>query len=416
MKENVFDVLKERGFVYQTTDEEELRALLGEKPITLYLGIDATATSLHVGHLLGLMALSWFQKYGHKVINVIGGGTTMIGDPSGKDEIRKMLTEEDISKNASAIKKQIEKYIKFDSDNSSNTIKSAIMVNNYDWLKPLKYIEILREVGPYMSVNVMISRDSVKQRWEKGLTFLEFNYGILQAYDFYYLNKKYDCVLQVGGSDQWGNIISGYDLIRKKTQNKVYAITWPLMSTSTGAKMGKTEGGAIWIDEQLLKPYDYYQFWINTTDEDVEKFLALYTYLPMDEVRRLGKLQGAELREAKKILAYETTKITHGEEAAGEAKRISEAAFGGNIYDADIPTKELSLSKLKEGINILDVLVEAGLSSSKSESRRLIQQGGAYMNEERLSDANLMVKEDALKEGVIILRSGKKKYIKLSFK
>lgn len=408
--DNVFDVLRERGFFYQGTDEEELRKLLSEKSITLYLGIDMTATSLHVGSLLGLMALSWFQKYNHKVISVVGGGTTLIGDPSGKDEIRQMLSKEEIDKNVSFLKKQIKKYVKYDGDNP------AIMLNNYDWLKELNYLEVLRDIGPYMSINVMLTRENVKQRLEKGLTFLEFNYGILQAYDFYYLNKNYDCVLQVGGSDQWGNIISGYDLIRKKTQNKAYVFTWPLITTPTGAKMGKTEGGAVWISEELLSPYDYYQFWVNTTDDDVEKFLGLFTYLPMDEVRRLGKLKDAELREAKKVLAYEATKICHGKEKAEEAKKTSDAAFGGDIFSADIPTKEMNSSKIKEGISILNLFIETGLTSSKGETRRLIQQGGAYLNEKKVTDMLFVVKEDSLNKDKIILRSGKKKYMKIIFK
>jgi tyrosyl-tRNA synthetase len=407
---NVFDTLRERGFLYQCTDEEELKSLLDENKVTLYLGIDATATSLHVGHLLGLMALSWFHKAGHRVLCIVGGGTTLIGDPSGKDEMRKMLTPEDINKNAEAIRQQIEQYIDFSGDNP------AIMLNNYDWLKSLNYIEMLREVGPYLSVNVMISRDSVKQRWEKGLSFLEFNYSILQAYDFYHLNKEYDCELQVGGSDQWGNIITGYELIRKKTQNKVYAMTWPLITTSTGAKMGKTEGGAIWLDDKLLSPYDYYQFWINTTDADVEKFLALYTYLPMSEVKSMGKLEGANIREAKKVLAYECTKITHGKKEAEEAKQASEAAFGGNIQTADIPTTQLPKAMLDGGMPVIDLFVEAGLTSSKGETRRLIKQGGAYLNDERISDMNMTVDGSALTDDNLILRSGKKKYMKVEFK
>ncbi len=409
--ENVFDILKERGFLYQSTDEEEVRKLLGEKPVTLYLGFDATATSLHVGSLVGLMALSWFQRTGHKVITLVGGGTTLIGDPSGKDEMRKMLTNDDINQNAEQIKKQIQKYITYQGDNS------AMMVNNYDWLKDLNYIEVLRDIGPHISVNVMLSRESVKQRLERGLTFLEFNYSVLQAYDYMYLNDKYDCQLQVGGSDQWGNIITGYDLIRKKSQNRVYALTWPLIMTSTGAKMGKTEGGAVWLDSDLFSPYDYYQYWINTTDEDVERFLALFTYLPMDEVRKLGKLEGADIREAKKVLAYECTKITHGKENADEAQKTSEKAFGGSIYEADIPTKELSKSVIGDGgISILELFIESGLTSSKGESRRLIKQGGAYLNDERVGDMNLTVTQSNMKDGIIILRSGKKKYMKLIFK
>jgi tyrosyl-tRNA synthetase len=409
--ENVFDILKERGFLYQCTDEEEVRKLLGEKSVNLYLGFDATATSLHVGSLVGLMALSWFQRTGHKVITLVGGGTTLIGDPSGKDEMRKMLTNENINQNAEQIKKQIQKYITYQGDNS------AMMVNNYDWLKDLNYIEVLRDIGPHISVNVMLSRESVKQRLERGLTFLEFNYSVLQAYDYMYLNDKYDCQLQVGGSDQWGNIITGYDLIRKKSQNRVYALTWPLIMTSTGAKMGKTEGGAVWLDSELFSPYDYYQYWINTTDEDVERFLALFTYLPMDEVRRLGKLEGADIREAKKVLAYECTKITHGKEKADEAQKTSEKAFGGSIYEADIPTKELSKSVIGDGgISILELFIESGLTSSKGESRRLIKQGGAYLNDERVGDMNLTVTQSDMKDEIIILRSGKKKYMKLIFK
>ncbi len=406
---NVFDTLKERGFLYQSTDEDALRNMLGNNKITLYLGIDATATSLHIGSLLGLIALSHFQKAGHKVICLVGGGTTLIGDPSGKDEMRKMLTPQDIENNIAGIKKQIEKYISFDGDNP------AIMVNNYDWLKDLNYIEVLREVGPYLSVNVMVTRDSVKKRWEKGLSFLEFNYSILQAYDFYYLNNTCGCSLQVGGSDQWGNIITGYELIRKKTQNKVQAMTWPLITTSTGAKMGKTEGGAVWLDGERLNPYDFYQYWINTTDEDVERFLALYTYLPMDEVRRLGKLEGAKIREAKKILAYECTKITHGEEEAEKAKKTSEEAFGGNVKNANIPTVNLPISKIENGINILELFIDAGLGSSKGEVRRLIKQGGAYLNDNRVNDPDLIVEMSSLSDKSLILRSGKKKYVKVDF-
>jgi tyrosyl-tRNA synthetase len=415
--DNVFDVLKERGFIYQCTDENEVKKMLSEKSITLYLGFDATATSLHVGSLLGLMALSWFQKYGHQVITLIGGGTTMIGDPSDKDEMRKMLREEDIYHNGEAIRKQIEKYVKFDKENlDSENQKPAIMVNNYDWLKPLSYLEVLREVGPYISINEMVARESVKRRMEKGLTFLEFNYSILQAYDYYYLNQKYNCQLQVGGSDQWGNIISGYDLIRKKTQNIVDALTWPLMSTSTGQKMGKTVGGAIWISEELLAPYDYYQFWINTTDDDVEKFLALYTYLPMEEVRRLGKLSGSEIRKAKEVLAYEATSITHGRETADKVKQISEETFKkGNVFEADLPTYVMNYDRVKEGLQILDLFVESGLTSSKGEARRLIKQGGAYLNEEKVNDMHQTVTENDIQNEVLVLRSGKKKYMKVIF-
>ncbi len=410
LMENVFDTLKERGFFYQSTDEAELQKMLGEKKVTLYYGIDATATSLHIGSLVGLIALSHFQRLGHKVICVVGSGTTLIGDPSGKDEMRKMLTKEDIERNANAIKKQVEKYVSFDGDNP------AIMLNNYDWLKELNYIELLREVGPYMSVNVMVTRDSVKQRWEKGLSFLEFNYSILQAYDFYHLNKEYGCELQVGGSDQWGNIITGYELIRKKSQNKVQVMTWPLITTESGAKMGKTEGGAVWLDSEKLSPYDFYQYWINTTDADVERFLGLYTYLPMDEVRRLGKLEGADIREAKRVLAYECTKITHGEAEAEKAKKASEEAFGGNVMNANIPTKDIEMSKIESGLDILELFIESGLASSKGEVRRLIKQGGAYLNDDRVNDPNMSVDKSQLKDNSLILRSGKKKYVKVNFK
>ncbi len=404
---NVFDILKERGFIQDVTNEEGLRKEL-EKPVVCYIGFDATATSLHIGSLIPIMAMMFMQKAGHKVIPLLGGGTTMVGDPSGKTEMRKMLTIEDIHKNAIPIKKQFEKYIDFSDD-------KAIMVNNADWLLKLNYIEFLRDIGKHFSVNRMLTAEAYKRRIETtGLSFLEFNYMLLQSYDFLYLYQNYALTVQMGGSDQWGNIIAGADLIRRVEGKEVFGMVFPLIMNASGEKMGKTAKGAIWLDEKLCSSYDFYQYWINTDDRDVKRFLALYTFLPMEEVNRLGKLEGAEINQAKKILAYETTCITHGEEAAKQAQTASASLFSSTTGDdSAVPTSEIKGERLKEGIPAFKLFLEIGLCNSSGDARRLIKQGGAYINNIKIKTFDVLITLDYVKDNTILLRAGKKRYHKI---
>jgi len=402
-KTNVFDVLKERGFIQQVTHEEELRELLGRESVTFYIGFDPTADSLHVGHLLQMIVMAHMQKAGHRPIALLGGGTTMVGDPSGRTDMRKMLTLEEIQSNAEKFKVQFEKLIDF-SDGK------AIMDNNADWLLKLNYVEFLREIGVHFSVNRMLTAECYKNRMEKGLTFIEFNYMLMQAYDFLELFRKYGCRLQMGGDDQWSNIIAGVDLIRRVESQSAYGMTFTLLTTSDGQKMGKTQAGAVWLDPNKTSVYDFYQYWRNIDDADVEKCLSLLTFLPMEEVRRLASLPGNEINEAKKALAYEVTKLVHGEEEAQKAQDAAEALFGkGGNLDL-VPTTELEKEELKDGMNIVDLIVSTGLVPSKGEGRRLINQGGLTLNDEKVDAIDFMVTMKDFKDGNLMLKKGKKTY------
>lgn len=403
---SVFEVLKERGYLAQVTHEEEVKNLLENKNVTFYIGFDPTADSLHVGHFIQLMVMSHMQQAGHRPIVLLGGGTAMVGDPSGKNDMRKMMTTEIISHNVAQFRKQISKFIDFSDD-------KAIMVDNGEWLRELNYIEFLRNVGVHFSVNRMLSAECFKSRMENGLTFLEFNYMLMQGYDFLVLNRKYDCQMQLGGDDQWSNILAGMELIRKSDGKSAYGMTFTLLTTSEGKKMGKTESGALWLDAEKTTPYEFYQYWRNIADADVEKCLALLTFLPMEEVRRLGALKDSAINEAKKVLAFEVTKIVHGEEAAINAKDAAEAIFGGKGNSDNIPFIEVEMSKLSEGIKILDLLVLAELTPSKSEARRAVQQGGVSVNEVKVANIEHTVTQNDLIDGELMLQKGKKSFIKI---
>lgn len=406
MGQNVYDTLVERGFVAQCTNEEELRKLFETEKVKFYIGFDPTADSLHAGHFIALMAMAHLQRAGHVPICLVGGGTGTVGDPSGRTDMRKMLTDEDIEHNCECFKKQISRFIDF-SDNK------AIMVNNGDWLRKLNYIDLLRDVGACFTVNRMLAAECYKQRWEKGLTFLEFNYMVMQAYDFLELNRRYDCKLEMGGDDQWSNIIAGVELNRRKSNTAVYGLTNKLLTKSDGKKMGKTAGGALWLDAEKTSPYDFYQYWRNVDDADVEKCLALLTFLPMDEVRRLGALKDAEINEAKKVLAFEVTKIVHGEEEAKKAKEAAEALFSGQGSAEDMPTIDVALSS---GEKLIDVLTQNGVFASKGEGRRLVQQNGLTLNDEKVTDVDYVLTAADFNDGSAIVRKGKKKYYRLQSK
>lgn len=401
---SVLDTLIERGFIKQFTHEAETKELLEKEKITFYIGIDPTADSLHIGHFLALMLMSHMQKAGHRPIVLMGGGTAMIGDPSGKTDMRKMLTKEDIDHNVDCIKAQVSRFIDFNDD-------KAILANNADWLMDLNYINFLREVGVHFSVNRMLTADCYKQRLEKGLTFLEFNYMLMQGYDFLQLNKKYGCIMELGGDDQWSNMISGVELIRKKEGKPAYAMTATLLTNSEGKKMGKTESGAVWLDPEKTTPYDFYQYWRNVADSDVEKCLSLLTFVPMEEVNRLASLKDSAINEAKKILAFEVTKLVHGEEEANKAEKAAEALFSGGNDMSNVPT--VSITKDMIGGSLLDALAYTKIIPSKSEGRRLIQQGGIIVNDEKVTDVNASINEDDFKDGSILLKRGKKKFYKI---
>ncbi len=401
MAEHVLDTLTERGFIEQTTDEEGLRDLLRE-PATCYVGFDPTAPSFHVGSLVPIMALAHMQRAGHRPIAVLGGGTAMIGDPSGKTEMRRLLSREQIRENARGLRAQLARFIDFDA--------GALLVDNADWLLELRYIEFLRDVGVHFSVNRMLAAESYRQRLETGLNFIEFNYMLLQAYDFLHLFRQYGCRLQMGGNDQWGNIVAGVELIRRVEGQTAYGLTFPLLTTASGAKMGKTERGAVWLDPRRTTPYDFYQFWINTEDPDVERFLGLFTFLPMDEVRRLGRLEGAEIRRAKEVLSYEVTRLVHGDEEASKAREASRALFAGRGDLSEAPSYEVPRARLEEGIEAFILFAEAGLTRSRGEARRLIQQGGAYVHGVAVGSIDQRITLADLRDGVVLLRAGKKKY------
>lgn len=404
MTTNVFDVLMERGFIEQVSDADGVRAIV-EKPIACYVGFDPSAASFHVGHLVPIMALAHMQRHGHRPIAIMGGGTGMVGDPSDKDEMRKLLSVEQIDANLAKLKAQMASLLDFSEG-------QALMVNNGDWLRSLNYLEFLRDIGCHFSVNRMLAAEGYRRRYDSdgGLNFLEFNYMLLQAYDFLHVFREYGCLLQAGGNDQWGNILAGVDLIRRVESQAAYAITYPLLTTSSGAKMGKTAGGAVWLDPELLSPYEYYQYWINCEDADVERFLAIFTFLPMDRVRELGRLTGADIRQAKEILAMETTRILHGEEAAHKAQDASRKLFGDGAVTESVPTTELDAAEVEAGIAAPELFQQVRLCRSRSDARRLIEQGGAYVNEEPVASVEALITSADLTDGFILLRAGKKRY------
>lgn len=408
-KSDFLNVMRERGFIHQISDETGLDDLLAKETVTAYIGFDPTASSLHVGSLIQIMMLHWLQKTGHRPIALMGGGTGMIGDPSFKDEARKLLTIENIDQNIAGIKKVFTQYINFGEGSND-----AIMVNNADWLRNLNYIEFLRDVGRHFSVNKMLSFDSVKLRLDRehSLSFLEFNYMILQAYDFVELSKRYGLRMQMGGSDQWGNIVNGIDLGHRMGTEQLYALTSPLLTTASGAKMGKSLNGAVWLNADMLSPYDFWQYWRNTEDADVSRFLKLYTTLPMDEINRLSSLQGAELNEVKKILATEVTAMLHGRDAAEKAADIARKTFEEGALSHDLPKIELASSDLKSGIGLLTLLVQAGLAKSNGEARRHVQGGGVRVNDKPVEDeARLISDVDLNNDGVVKLSFGKKRHV-----
>lgn len=405
-----FDILAERGFIEQHTDKDLIKNYIKDGGVSCYVGYDATAESLHAGSLLTIMVLAHFQRMGNKPIAIVGGGTTLIGDPSGKTTARRVMTKEEIDINAQNIKKQLSKYISFDNGR-------AMLLNNADWLCTLEYIPFLRDIGKHFSVNRMLTQECYKMRMETGLSFIEFNYMLLQAYDFYYLCKECDCRLQIGGSDQWGNITAGIELIRRKLSKEAYAITVPLIMTSGGQKMGKSESGAIWLDDKMLSPFEFYQFFRNVDDRDVERFLSIYTFLPMDEVRRLGGLRDKDTNNAKEILAYETTKISHGEEAANKARNEAKALFykdGSESTEGGAQVISILKDKLKgEGIWIVDLFVMVNLAKSKGEARRLIEGGGAYIDERRIESIDEHITGESISRNEFLVRAGKKKYSRI---
>ena len=400
--ENVFDVLKERGFIKQLSHEDEIREMLGKERVTFYIGFDATADSLHVGHFVQLMAMAHMQQHGHRPIALLGGGTTMIGDPSGKSDMRSMLTREQIDYNAECFRKQMSRFIDFDGEN-------AIIANNADWLLNINYVDFLREVGVHFSVNRMLTAECYKQRLERGLTFMEFNYMLMQSYDFLVLHERYGAKLELGGDDQWSNILGGADLIRRKLQHPAYAMTFSLLTTSEGVKMGKTVKGALWLDENKTSPYEFYQYWRNVADADVGKCLSLLTFLPMDEVRRLSALEGSEINEAKKVLAYEVTKQVHGQEKAEAACQATEALFGGAKDSSNIPTVTVSAADFEADPRVAAMLALSGLTKSKGEARKVIEGGGVSVDDVKVEDANAVLTAEQIKAGVI-LKKGKKSF------
>lgn len=401
--ENVFDVLTERGYIKQTTHESEIKDLLGKEKISFYIGFDPTADSLHIGHFIAMVFMSHMQKAGHRPIALVGGATALIGDPSGRTDMRQMLTKDDISKNVAAIKGQLEKLIDFSDD-------KALLVNNDDWLSDLNYIDFIRDIGSCFSVNRMLSAECFKQRLEKGLSFLEFNYMIMQAYDFYVLNKKYDCKMQLGGDDQWSNMIAGMDLVRRKTSKQVYAMTCTLLTNSEGQKMGKTAKGALWLDPKKTSPYEFYQYWRNIDDADVNKCLRLLTFIPMDEVNRLSSLPGAEINKAKEILAFEVTKLIHGEDEAKKSQEAARALFEGGAKAESVPSTEFSKSHFKEGLGLLNLLTELGLTKSNGEARRLVEQNGISLNGGPVDDVKKQVTADDFENSELLIKKGKKVY------
>jgi len=401
---NVFDILQERGFVEQITHEAEVKELLGKESVTFYIGFDPTADSLHLGHFIQVMVMKHMQAAGHKPIALIGEGTAKVGDPTGKTDMRKMLGNNALQENGEAIKRQLEKYLVLDG-------KQGFTANNADWLDNLNYIEFLREIGSKFSVNRMLQAECFKQRMETGLTFLEFNYMIMQGYDFLELNRRFGCNMQLGGNDQWSNIIAGVELTRKVEQKQVYGLTFKLLTTSAGVKMGKTVAGALWIDPEKTTPFEMFQYLRNVEDADVENCLALLTFLPMDEVRRLGSLEGAEINKAKETLAFEFVKILHGEEEAKKALDAAKALFKGGADMSNVPTSELAKADFEgEGMGILDLLNAVGLAPSRSEARRNVQQGGVAINGEKVTTIDHKITVADFGDEGVLIKKGKKKF------
>ena len=408
LKSDFLRVMTERGFIHQCTDLEALDQAASSGIVTAYIGFDATAPSLHVGSLKQIMILHWLQHMGHRPIVVMGGGTTKVGDPSGKDESRKLLSDADIAANIASIRTVFDKFLAFGEGPSD-----AIMVDNAEWLDKLGYVEVLRQYGPHFTINRMLSFDSVKLRLEREqpLTFLEFNYMVMQAIDFLELERRHGCLLQMGGSDQWGNIVNGVELVRRIDAKPAFGLTTHLQTTASGAKMGKTAAGAVWLNADLLSPYDYWQYWRNTEDDDVGKFLKLFTAMPLGEIARLEALQGAEINEAKKVLADATTTLLHGSEAAAAARSAAEGAFEQGRLSDDLPTFEVARASLEEGIVLATLAADAGLASSRSEARRLAQGGGLRLNDEAIADANRTVGLADIRDGAIKLAAGRKKIV-----
>lgn len=400
---NVFDTLKERGFIKQATHEDEIREMLGKEKVTFYIGFDPTADSLHVGHFVQLMAMAHLQKAGHKPIFLLGAGTAMIGDPSGRTDMRQMMSLETINHNGRCFIEQTKRFIDFSEG-------KAIMENNTNWLLDLNYISFIREIGRHFPVNRMLAAECFKNRMEKGLSFLEFNYMIMQAYDFLELFRKYNCRLQLGGDDQWSNIIAGADLIRRVEGKTVYGMTFALLTTSEGGKMGKTQSGAIWLDADKTSPFEFYQYWRNVADTDVKNCLSLLTFLPMDEVDRLSSLKDAEINKAKETLAFEVTRLVHGEEEANKADKAAKALFGEGALGGSVPSTEISKNEFIDGMDIITLLSKVELIPSRGEGRRLIQQGGISINDDKITDIGTLITLDFFKDGMLMIRRGKKTY------
>ena len=403
----VYEELVARGLIAQVTDEKEIRELVNSGKAVFYIGFDPTADSLHVGHFMALCLMKRLQMAGNKPIALIGGGTAMVGDPSGRTDMRQMMTPETIQHNVDCFKKQMSRFIDFSDD-------KALMVNNADWLMDLNYVDVLRDVGAHFSVNRMLTAECYKQRMEKGLSFLEFNYMIMQSYDFYALYKKYGCNMQFGGDDQWSNMLGGTELIRRKLGKNAYAMTINLLLNPEGKKMGKTQSGAVWLSAEKTSPYDFYQYWRNVDDSDVIKCLKMLTFLSLEEIAELEKLEGAEINKAKEVLAFELTKLVHGEEEATKAQNTARTVFAGGGKDANMPSTDLTKDELGEGIQILDLLVKCGLISSKGEGRRLITQNGISVNDAKVTDIFLEIKEDDFTNNELVIKKGKKVHHKVN--
>lgn len=397
----IFDELMERGYIEQIT-HEELKDTLNNDHIPFYIGFDPTADSLHVGHFVSMMVASHMQKAGHKPIILIGGGTATIGDPSGKTDMRRMMSREEIDHNVECFRKQLSRFLSFEGENA------AIIVNNADWLLDLNFVNFMRDIGSLFSVNKMLAAECYKQRMEKGLTFFELGYMLMQSYDFLHLYNTYGCKLQMGGNDQWSNILGGVDLIRRIGHSDSYGLTFKLLTTKEGKKMGKTEKGALWLDASKTSPYEFYQYWRNIADEDVKNVLCLLTFLPMDEINRLSSLKDEKINEAKKVAAFEITKLIHGEEEARKAEQAAEALFEGNGSLENMPT-----TKIEENISIVDAIIKAGIAPSKGQARTLIEQGGISLNDNKITDTTYIITSEDFKNGYAILKKGKKIYHKL---
>ncbi|MGI6265368.1 MAG: tyrosine--tRNA ligase [Acutalibacteraceae bacterium] len=403
---NVFDELKARGMVAQMTNEERIRELLGGKPITFYIGFDPTADSLHVGHFVQLMVMAHLQKAGHRPIALLGGGTAMVGDPTGKTDMRKMMTKETIQYHVECFQKQMSRFVDFSEG-------KALMVNNADWLLDLNYIDFLREVGVHFSVNRMLTAECFKSRMERGLSFLEFNYMLMQSYDFYHLRRQYDCVMEMGGDDQWSNILGGVELCRRKANAEVYGITFALLTTSEGKKMGKTEKGAVWLDPAKTSPYDFFQYWRNVDDADVIRCMKMLTFVPLEEIEEMAGAKDSAINAVKERLAYEVTRLVHGEEEAQKALATARSLFGGGANDANTPSTTLTADQVGDGVSVIDLLVLTGLAPSKGEARRLIQQGGVSVDDVKVTDVMAAVPVSAFDKGDILLKKGKKVFHKV---